>query len=263
MTTDATTQCPYCAETIPAARFCSACGRELAKPAAKPTKRGLHPFVICLLIVVVPLAGLGVLMLLEQSAAPVQHWARPTATAAVIYGTVVGYDEVTTGRHVTTMDLFDKPAGAPPPYATVGYIHEGDRVVIVEQRADGTVKVRNASGTEGWTQIDSLKDMQTSARGPAATPIPPGPKHVRYEVTGTTPAAEITYDGPPGHHEAFITVQLPWSVEFDASQQQYLFISARNPHMPTTVHCTIVVDGKVWQTDSHTGDNTMAVCGGE
>ncbi len=84
----------------------------------------------------------------------------PPTAAPVAYGTVLGYDEVTTGKHVTEMDVFDKPAGAPGPYATVGYIHEGDRVAILEQRSDGTIRIRTPSGAEGWIQIDYLKDVQ-------------------------------------------------------------------------------------------------------
>jgi hypothetical protein len=83
----------------------------------------------------------------------------PTA-APIAYGTVLGYDEVTTGKHVTEMDVFDKPAGAPGPSGTVGYIHEGDRVAILEQRSDGTIRIRTPSGAEGWIQIDYLKDVQ-------------------------------------------------------------------------------------------------------
>jgi hypothetical protein len=75
-------------------------------------------------------------------------------------GIIVGYTEVTTGNHVTDIDLFDKPAGAPPPYATVGYAHEGQRVGIIEQRDDGTVKVRTPDGIEGWTQVDFVKDIK-------------------------------------------------------------------------------------------------------
>jgi hypothetical protein len=81
-------------------------------------------------------------------------------TAPIAYGTVLGYDEVTTGKHITEMEVFDKPAGAPAPYATVGYIHEGDRVAILEQRSDGTIRIRTPSGAEGWIQIDYLKHVQ-------------------------------------------------------------------------------------------------------
>jgi len=85
---------------------------------------------------------------------------RQPPAAPLVYGTVVGYTEVTTGHHVVDIDLFDKPASAPGASHTVAYIHEGQRLVVVEQRADGTVKLRTPDGIEGWTQIDSLIDIR-------------------------------------------------------------------------------------------------------
>ena len=183
--------------------------------------------------------------------------------APIGYGTIVGYDEVTTNHHVTDIDLFDKPAGAPAPYRTLGTAHEGDRLAILEQRADGTVRLRLPNGIEGWTQSDSLKDISGLATTSPASAAAQQPRHVTYSVTGTANLANVTYTGPADQHAAFLDIQLPWSVEFDAPPSQKLFISARNPHTPTTVTCTILVDGKVWKTNSHTGDNTMAVCDDE
>ena len=85
----------------------------------------------------------------------------PAAPAQPIaHGTVTGYTEVTTGHHVVDIDLFDKPAGAPAPYTTVGYAHEGQRVEVIEQHDDGTIKVRTPDGVEGWTQIDFVTDIK-------------------------------------------------------------------------------------------------------
>jgi hypothetical protein len=84
----------------------------------------------------------------------------PPPQSPVAFGTVVGYTETTTGNHVVDINLFDKPAGAPPPYKNLGYAHEGQRVDILEQRDDGTIKVRTPDGIEGWTQTDFVKDIK-------------------------------------------------------------------------------------------------------
>jgi hypothetical protein len=82
---------------------------------------------------------------------------RPSAPA-IGSGVIVGYDEVTTGKHVADIDLFDKPAGASGPMHTVGYAHEGERVDILAIGDGGdSLKVRTPNGTIGWTQILFVK----------------------------------------------------------------------------------------------------------
>lgn len=85
--------------------------------------------------------------------AVVPQWAPP-----VKHATLVGFDEA--GTHITEIWLREKPAGSSGTNRTVVTAHEGDQVTILEQRADGTVKVRTARGAEGWTQIDALKDIR-------------------------------------------------------------------------------------------------------
>lgn len=178
------------------------------------------------------------------------------------YGTIVGYENVTDNQHVTDIEMNDVPPGTFP-IRTAGIAHEDERVVILEQRPDeGWARIRNAAGAEGWVQSDSLKDISEVAVLVPTTMVAQT-HHVVYQVTGTAATAIVTYTGPDDKHAAFLIVQLPWSLKFDALPNQYLFISARNPHTPTAVVCTVLVDGKVWKTDNHTGDNSMAVCGDE
>jgi len=85
-------------------------------------------------------------------------------------------------------------------------------------------------------------------------------RHVTYQVGGTTAQAIISYDAK-GEEVNLVPISVPWSLAFDAPANQNLFISAKNTQARTTVTCTIIVDGKVWQTDSRTGTNSVAICG--
>jgi hypothetical protein len=91
---------------------------------------------------------------LSQGSAP-----SAPATSAV-YGTIVGYDETTTKHHVTRINLFDKPAGAPAPYHVVGYAEEGQRVIVIEQHSDETIRIRTPGGIEGWTQAEFVTNIR-------------------------------------------------------------------------------------------------------
>lgn len=182
--------------------------------------------------------------------------------APPLYGTIVGYEEVTTNHRVTALDLNDVPAGVFPS-RSIGTLYEDERVAILEQRANGAVRVRNTAGIEGWTQSDALKDISGLAILAPTAIGDQRPRHVTYQVDGNANVASVTFTGPGDRHAADFLVTLPWSTEFDAPPSQFLFISARNPHRPSTVTCTILVDGQVWKTDTHKGDNTMAVCGEE
>jgi hypothetical protein len=72
-------------------------------------------------------------------------------------GTIVGYDEVAEGKHVTDIELFKSPAGVYPA-RKVAVAHEGDQVDILEERDHGdTLLVRTSSGVAGWTQGDFVK----------------------------------------------------------------------------------------------------------
>jgi len=217
---------------------------------------GPHRRLIIALAALVFLAG-GVVLLRVV----LDRLLEPAAREAAVYGTIVGYEEVTTNTHVTAIDLNDVPAGVFPAHQ-VGVVYEDERVAILEQRADGTVRLRNTAGVEGWTQSDSLKDISGIAVLAPTAVVARQARHVVYQVEGTANVATVTFTGPGDRHAADVTVTIPWSTEFDAPQKQFLFISARNPDRPSTVTCTILVDGKVWKTDKHTGNNSMAVCDG-
>ena len=85
----------------------------------------------------------------------------PTATAPTpipVYGTLVGYDEVTTGRHIDEVELFDVPPGTFPAH-TVVTLRENDRVQILNHDTNGAY-VRTDRGAEGWVPVDAIKELR-------------------------------------------------------------------------------------------------------
>jgi hypothetical protein len=85
--------------------------------------------------------------------------AAPSPTP-VAYGTVVAFTDPVTKKYDTIIALYDKPVDAPNLLSKVGMVHEGERVAITEQRANGNVRIRTNIYEEGWTRIEALKDVQ-------------------------------------------------------------------------------------------------------
>lgn len=125
----------------------------------RPTKR--QDAIIAggvVLVVLVALGGAWAYSALLK--VPISSPSRGAAPAgASVYGTVAGYTD-STGRRVIDINLFDKPASAAPPFQTVGHARAGQLVAVLEQRADGAIKVRTPQGVVGWTQIDFVKDIK-------------------------------------------------------------------------------------------------------
>jgi len=84
----------------------------------------------------------------------------PTSPAPVAYATVVGFTDPLTKKYDTIIALYDKPIDSLVPINKVGTAHEGDPVGIMEQRADGNVRIRTNVYQEGWTRIEALKDIR-------------------------------------------------------------------------------------------------------
>jgi hypothetical protein len=84
----------------------------------------------------------------------------PTSPAPVAYATVVGFTDPLTGKYDTIIALYDKPVDAQVPINKVGTVHAGEQVGVMEQRADGNVRVRTDISQEGWTRIEALHDIR-------------------------------------------------------------------------------------------------------
>ena len=85
----------------------------------------------------------------------------PTSPAPVAYATVVAFADPLNGKYDTIIALYDKPVDSQVPANRVGTVHAGEQVGVMEQRADGNVRIRTDIMEEGWTRIEALKDKNT------------------------------------------------------------------------------------------------------
>jgi hypothetical protein len=80
------------------------------------------------------------------------------AAAPIGHGTIIGYIQ-TDGEHVTDITLHNAAADDPcSPCMSLGFAHAGDRVDILERRANGAIKVRTSKGIEGWMDSEFVKN---------------------------------------------------------------------------------------------------------
>jgi hypothetical protein len=87
----------------------------------------------------------------------------PASPAPLAYATVVAFTDPLTGKSDTIIALYNKPIGSPGPITKVGAAHEGDQVGVMEQHADGNVRIRTNTLEEGWTRIEALKDIRKNS----------------------------------------------------------------------------------------------------
>jgi hypothetical protein len=86
--------------------------------------------------------------------------AAPTSPAPVAYATVIGFTDPLSKEYDTIIALYDQPIDAPVLINKVGTVYAGDQVGIMEQRADGNVRIRTNVYQEGWTRIEALQDIR-------------------------------------------------------------------------------------------------------
>ena len=87
----------------------------------------------------------------------------PASPAPVAYATVVAFTDPQTGKHDTIITLYAQPIGSAGLISKVGAAHEGEQVGVMEQRADGNVRIRTDTMQEGWTRIEALKDIRKNS----------------------------------------------------------------------------------------------------
>jgi hypothetical protein len=85
-----------------------------------------------------------------------------TSPAPLAYATVVGFADPLTGKYDTIITLYDRPVDSQVPINKVGSAHADEQVGVMEQRADGNVRIRTNVMQEGWTRIEALKDIKNT-----------------------------------------------------------------------------------------------------
>lgn len=88
-----------------------------------------------------------------------------------------------------------------------------------------------------------------------------GPRPVSYRITGTTGNVDITLTNASGGTEQR-NIKPPYTLDFDGSSGQALYISGQNKWDAGVVTCEILIDGKVAQTATSTTPFGIATCSG-
>jgi hypothetical protein len=84
---------------------------------------------------------------------------------------------------------------------------------------------------------------------------------VSYYVTGTASSASLTYQNAQGGTEQR-TVTLPWHIDFLATPDMFLYLSAQNQDDSGTIECAILSGSATIQRASSSGGYTIASCSG-
>jgi predicted nucleic acid-binding Zn ribbon protein len=85
--------------------------------------------------------------------------------------------------------------------------------------------------------------------------------YVRYEVTGTTSRASLTYENESENTEQRV-VEVPWEMTFYATEGQFLYVSAQNELAQGSIECKITVNDEVVESASSEGSYVIASCSG-
>ena len=87
-------------------------------------------------------------------------------------------------------------------------------------------------------------------------------REVRYEVDGTASLVNITIEGSGGGTEQYSDVIPPWSYNFSAMKDDFIYVSAQNQTATGSVTVRIKVDGDVVEQSSSNGAYVIATAYG-
>lgn len=85
---------------------------------------------------------------------------------------------------------------------------------------------------------------------------------VRYEVTGTAEAVNITYENDSGGISQVSNIQLPWSMSFSGNPEDYVYLYAQNQGETGSITVTIFKDGDVFRRATSQGSFVIASVSG-
>ena len=85
---------------------------------------------------------------------------------------------------------------------------------------------------------------------------------VRYEVTGSAQAVDITYTNESGGTSQLSDVSVPWSVSFTGDALDLVSVMAQNKGEAGSVTTTIYRDGESWKTSTSEGAYVVASASG-
>lgn len=85
---------------------------------------------------------------------------------------------------------------------------------------------------------------------------------IKYEATGTAARVNLTYENSSGNTEQRSNVPLPWSLEFTAHIDDFVYVSDQNQGATGTVTVKIRSEGKVIEEAISAGAYVIATASG-
>lgn len=85
---------------------------------------------------------------------------------------------------------------------------------------------------------------------------------VRYEVTGSADAVDITYENLNGGISQVSDMPLPWSITITGNPGDYVYLSAHNTGDQGSITVTIYDDGDVFRRATSEGGHVTASVSG-
>lgn len=89
-----------------------------------------------------------------------------------------------------------------------------------------------------------------------------GPRQVKYEVTGTAALVDITIENEDGGTSQFSGVATPWSYNFSAPQDAFVYVSAQNQTDAGSVTTSIYVNAELFKVSTSSGAYVIATAYG-
>ena len=87
-------------------------------------------------------------------------------------------------------------------------------------------------------------------------------REVRYEVTGTAALVDITIENSSGGTSQYADVAPPWTYDFSAKVDDFVYVSAQNATSTGSVTATIKIDGDTFKTSTSSGAYVIATASG-
>ncbi len=92
---------------------------------------------------------------------------------------------------------------------------------------------------------------------------PPKTSHrITFRVESSGGIAYITYKDNRNLQKEKIQVSTPWEKNWDNPSGAEVYVTAGNPTQMGSIKCILKIDGKIWKSDTASGQDNSVVCAG-
>ncbi len=85
---------------------------------------------------------------------------------------------------------------------------------------------------------------------------------ITFRVESSGGIAYITYKDSRNLQKEKIQVSTPWEKNWDNPSGTEVYVTAGNPTQMGSIKCILKIDGKVWKSDTASGQDDSVVCAG-